>query len=329
MRIAQSFFDETFSGSSGFNIYIQTGKKGGVLEEDFFARLMAFEKEVEEHEHVFRMISLVDLMKTTHDGIVGKGGKVFEPNSNALAQIMLLLEMPGPESMGDIIDFNRQSIRLTLITKDRGAVAESELRDEIAILSKKYFSKEEVDLLGISPMLGSWIDEIVEGQKTGVFASLFLISILLMFAFRSFRVGLLSMIPNVFPLLAILGFVGFAWEVMDSDTLIILMIAVGIGVDDTIHFLARLKYERDQGAEKHEAIKATFEFAGLGILITTFVFVVGFLPMIQADYFVVEAMGYLLPLCFVAAFLADVLLLPAMIQLGWIDFKQKKVKELP
>ncbi len=324
VRMSQTFFDETFSGSSGFNVYVDTKVNGGVLDEKFFERLMAFEKEVEALDDVVRLITLADLMKTTHEGIVGKEGKAFEPKSNALAQIMVLLEMPGPDSMSDIVDFKRKSLRLTVITKDRGAVAESKLRDEIQRISQTHFIQEDIDLLGISPMLGAWIDDIVRGQKTGVFASLFLISILLMFAFRSIRVGLLSMIPNVFPILAILGFVGFTWDFMDSDTLIILMIAVGIGVDDTIHFLSRMQFERERGVEKTAALQATFDFAGLGILITTFVFVIGFLPMVQADYFVVEAMGYLLPLCFVSAFLADVLLLPAMIQLGWIDFKEKK-----
>jgi hypothetical protein len=102
------------------------------------------------------------------------------------------------------------------------------------------------------------------------------------------------------------------------------MIALGIGVDDTIHFIARFRLERERGGELSEAIHNTFRFSGRGIIITTFIFVLGFSPLAMSSYLPIHIMGTMLPFCFVVALVADLLLVPAMIELGAIRFGSEK-----
>ena len=146
--------------------------------------------------------------------------------------------------------------------------------------------------------------------------SVVLVALLMSLALRSPRIGLVSMVPNLLPVLTIGGWIGFAWEAMDSDTLVVAIMAIGIGVDDTIHFLVRYKREAERSKTTAEAIERTFHFAGRAIAMTTIILVAGFLHFAASDYFTVDMIGKLLPTALVTALLADILLVPALVQLG-------------
>ena len=96
------------------------------------------------------------------------------------------------------------------------------------------------------------------------------------------------------------------------------MLAIGIGVDDTIHFLMRYRVEQARCPDRATALSRTYAFAGRAILMTTVVLVIGFLPCLLSDYFSLWILGSLLPLVLVLAVLADLLLVPAMVAVGWL-----------
>ena len=129
------------------------------------------------------------------------------------------------------------------------------------------------------------------------------------------------MIPNLFPLLFLGGLLGWTQDQSDSDMLIVALLALSIGVDDTIHFMMRFKIEAERCLDETEAIHNTFTFAGRGILNTTVALSLGFLPFALSDYLSTEMLGIYLPMVFVVAFLADVLLLPALAKAGFIQFQ--------
>ena len=115
------------------------------------------------------------------------------------------------------------------------------------------------------------------------------------------------------------GLLGFTQDATDSDTLMLAMLAIGIGVDDTIHFLVRFRLERQRGVDRETALARTFDFAGRAIVMTTVVLTLGFLPFALTDYYSTWVLGTLLPLTLVFALAADVLLVPAMALLGPLD----------
>jgi predicted RND superfamily exporter protein len=178
-------------------------------------------------------------------------------------------------------------------------------------------------------LLGSWLDEIVDGQRNGVLASSVVICLLMMLGLRSAKVGLWSMIPNLFPLVVLWGCMALVWNPVDSDTLVVAMMAIGIGVDDTVHFLMRYRVEADRTASTSEALHRTFAFAGRAIVTTTVILGLGFLPLAGSSYIPLRFVGILLPGSLVLALLADLLLVPALVQVGWMRFSQQGARGEP
>ena len=170
--------------------------------------------------------------------------------------------------------------------------------------------------------MGSFLDTILSGQRRGLIFVFFVISILMSMGLRSFRAGMWSMLPNALPLLALGGYLGWSWEKVDSDVLIIAMVAIGIGVDDTIHFLKRYKREFLRHKNIGLSIEYTFRYAGRGIIMTTIILVAGFMPFALSRYLTVHMFGTLLPMALVIALLADLYLVPALIQVGFIRFQK-------
>ena len=109
-------------------------------------------------------------------------------------------------------------------------------------------------------------------------------------------------------------------DYVDSDLLAIAMVAIGIGVDDTIHFLMRFRIESRRQPDVAQALKRTFTYSGRGIVITTVILVAGFIPFALSNYLSIFYFGTMLPLALVVALAADLFLVPALARLGAIRF---------
>ncbi|QDG53510.1 hypothetical protein FIV42_23020 [Persicimonas caeni] len=321
MREDARFLDETFISTTTLDLYVEAPQKEGVLKPELFNEMAKLEAELEALPEVEKVVSIVDLLRATHGSFAAEGASFLPLSGPAVAQLFVLLEMQGEEALSPFIDFARQNTRMTVYTTETGIRAQEVLRDKVEQMAEaRLDTQADVDATSLGALLGSWVDDIIKGQRDGLGFSLVVIAIILMLGFGSIRAGLWSMIPNVFPLLALGGWAGFFWDAVDTDTLILGMIALGIGVDDTIHFIARFRLERERGGELSESIDRTFRFSGRGIIITTFIFVLGFSPLAMSGYLPIHIMGTMLPFCFVVAVVADLLLVPAMIQLGAIRF---------
>jgi predicted RND superfamily exporter protein len=118
--------------------------------------------------------------------------------------------------------------------------------------------------------------------------------------------------------------VGLFHDFVDSDALILAMLAIGIGVDDTIHFMMRYRLEAERTEDRTEALKRTYDFAGRAIVITTLTLALGFAPFAFAGYYSITILGTLLPMTLVVALSADLLLVPALAQVGALAIIRQK-----
>ena len=177
-----------------------------------------------------------------------------------------------------------------------------------------------VEATGMMALSGGWLDNIVNGQRNGVLASIGAITLLMIVGLRSVSVGLISLIPNLLPLLATTALTGLIWGDIDSDTLVVLMMAIGIGVDDTIHFLMRYRIASARCEHPEEAIAQTFHFSGRAIVMTTVILAAGFSPMAMSSYYSMAIVGTLLPFALGIAMVADLLLVPALAAVGWLRY---------
>ncbi len=327
IRIAEKYFNEHFAGSNFLDVFIDTPEPGGLLEPDIFLKIAAFQEKLEKLPEIDKAVSLIDLIRR----IDREFNPEREPLSPAhmtrelLAQYILLFEMSGGEDLDRLVDFDRQTVRLAVRMENNDIRASYKTGRVIEKIGAEFFNKTvKVQATGMNFLMGMFIDDTVAGQGRGTIFAFFCIMALMTIWMRSLIVGMWSMIPNALPLLALGGYVGWFWDTVDSDTLIVAMIAIGIGVDDTIHFLMRLKFESAKVGDTVDGLKRSFHYSGRAIVITTLILVAGFAPFGVSDYYSVRMMGTLLPMTLVVALTADLFLVPALVSLGLIRFRASK-----
>ena len=312
------WFAHHFVGDNVVQVFLEGPEEGTFTDADRLAAVARFQEAVTALPEVEHTVSLVDALRRMHQSLGVGDGTTLPDSSAAVAQELLLFEMAGGEDLDRLIDFERQRLHIGVRLKSAGMRATRDTALHIEQLGAELLPSDvSVDASGLRVLMGAWIDRIIDGQTRGVGFSVAVVSLLMVVGLRSFRLGIVSMIPNLLPLLWLGGVLGFSWDIVDTDTAVIAMLAIGIGVDDTIHFLMRYRVEAAR-ADREEAIARTFRFAGRAIVMTTVVLVVGFLPCALSDYFSLWILGTLLPMVLVFAVLADLLLVPAMVQLGWL-----------
>lgn len=323
IRVSLNYMRNHFPGTNVLDIYLQSTSRDDLLNPEVFRKIAELEEYMEGLPRVSQVTSVVDLVKKLYKEINPDMAKTdpLPTTREALAQLLLLFEMSGGNNLDRLMDTDYTTARLNARLIDTGVIETATIGHDIIKKSKALFgSSISAEALSLEFLSGEWVDNIIDGQRRGLLLAFFLIAILMIISMRSVRIGLISMIPNALPLIVLLGYLGLFWDVVDTDTLIILMIAIGIGVDDTIHFLMRLRFEFGKTTDKEKAVRFTLNYAGRAIIITSIILVAGFAPFSGSDYFSVKIMGTLLPFSLATALAADLFLVPAMVKLGWIRF---------
>lgn len=323
VRQDAAWFDEQFSGTSAIDVYVTVPEREGLLDPTRFAQAADLQAELLNLPEVTAAFSVVDLVKQLYSTYSPDRAAVADlPDSRAgLTQLLELFQNGDGQDLGRLLDFNRQTMRILLRLEPDGVRSNSAIGAYAVDYAQQTFGDEAtVEPSGLMFLLGDWLDEILEGQRNGLLLSIFVITVMMIFAVGSFRNALTSMIPNVLPLVVLGGVLGGLYSYVDSDSMAVAMLAVGIGVDDTIHFLVRLRIESKRTGNRRKALRRTFAFAGRAIVMTTIILVAGFAPFALSDYYSLAIMGTLLPMCLIIALLADLLLVPALVQVNLIKF---------
>jgi len=319
-----AFFEESFDGTTTVDLFLDAPEPEGLAETGVFGRVAELHDALEALPEVDDVSSPVDLMRRLHEGITGESS--LPTAHGAIEQYLLLLEMAGDEgavgrALARTWDYDHSTLRLELRTKELEYRALGRLGVQAAEVAERVMGETAVvEATGQAYLLGWSFDNLLVGQRRGLLASAGVIALMMMIGLRSFRVGLLSMIPNLLPLVVLVAGAAWRWGATDSDIVIVLIMAIGIGVDDTIHFLMRYRVEAARTDSVEQAIERTFDFAGRGIVMTTVLLCAGFLPFALSDYFSVDMLGSQLPLALVVALIADLLLVPALVRIGWLRF---------
>lgn len=314
VRVDQSWFLERFNGTNLLDLYIETEEDNGILNDAAWRGIVLLQDALVAEPGVDEASSLVTLMDELH-GALAPNHPDPRPTTRAqLSQYLLLFEGGGGENLETMLDFPRRRARMALRLQGEGFRATAAVAERARELGAELLPPGvTVKPMGMSFLLGDWLDEILVGQRNSLLVSFVVIALMMMVALRSFRLGTASMLPNLMPILAYVGWLGLTWGPVDSDFLIVAILALGIGVDDTIHFLVRYRIERERDQPRDEAIRRTFAFAGRAIVMTTVILVIGFAPFITTGYLTTQLMGWFVPMALIVAVLADLLLVPAML----------------
>jgi predicted RND superfamily exporter protein len=326
LRVDQRYFQRHMSGTTTLEVFVKAPGEGGLLDPRVFAGVAALERDLEALPQVDRSLSLVTLLRRMHRVLGGEGPL---PNTRqALAQYLLLFEMSGGEDLERMVDFERRTMLLNVRLNDRGVRSTYEVGQQAKRLAARHLgARAEVHPTGLVYLIGWWLERLIEGQRNGLAVSCLVITLMMAIGLRSLRVGLISMLPNLLPLVVLGGYVGLTTDHVDSDIMAIGIMSIGIGVDDTIHFLMRYRLEARRTTDIAEALRRSFAFSGRAIVLTTVVLALGYAPLGLSDYYTVRLMGTLIPLVLTVALLADLLLVPAMVRVGWIRYKPEPEAE--
>jgi len=245
------------------------------------------------------------------------------PESRPLiAQYLLLLSLSGGQDLDALIDPTGRHTRMVIRFRDSSAETVAALADWIDQRAPEVLpAGVSAHSNGVALLTARAAPIIAMTSLRGLALVLALIALLMGLLFRSVRVAVLSIVPNVLPVCIGLLAVEATLPMVDADAMVFLAIGIGIAVDDTIHFLSRYRIERQRGRDRAEASEATIRETGHGILRTSIVLVVGFSVVLASDYTGLQTMGMMLPAIMASAVVLDLTLVPAMAQLGLLEPK--------
>jgi uncharacterized protein len=303
--------ERVYGGAAPLDIVVDSGREDGALDPGLLAGISDLQRRLEAMDGAARGLSLADLLIDVRRASTGDL-EAGLPRSEAEAAQLLLL--PDPEVVDLVVDFERRSTRIS--TRFAGAGrglkwSRGLLADVEEACAETLGDHAEVTLTGSSVLFVHMDRYLVTGQVRSLAIVLLLITGIMMALFGSVRVGLLAMIPNVLPIAMMLGLMGWLDLPLDGLTVMIACIAIGIGVDDTIHYLVHLRREMRAGATAGQAMTRTISSVGRAIVFTSAVLALGFGVFATSDFVGTRNFGLLTALTVVVALVADLLVLPA------------------
>lgn len=313
------FFEQEFDGIMPLEILIDTKRKKGVMKLATLKRMEELSVLIEEQPELSKPISVVNLVKYAKQAYYNGSPKYYQlPTSNERAFILPYASSFSEDTnlMGAYVDSTGQYARITTFMKDIGTDrmerAEDNLRTKITTLFPE--DRYEVTMTGKALVFQKGTNYLVMNLVISLSLAVLLIALFMAWMFRSFRMILVSLIPNLLPLLITAGLMGFLGVPIKPSTILVFSIAFGISVDDTIHFLA--KYRQELRANKwkiKKSVYASLRETGVSMFYTSIVLFFGFSVFMISSFGGTVALGGLVSATLLFAMLANLLLLPALL----------------
>jgi predicted RND superfamily exporter protein len=312
------FFTENLVPQFPLEFVIDTGLQDGAFSPEVLSEIERFESFLTRYDEIERTISLTTLIARIHATMSPEEAAVDRlPNDRELiAQYMFLLEITDPDAATRLVDFNYQKIRLASNVQDVGSWRMNQIRNEIQVWLSDAFPNEVVYISGTSILVADLTENIVSSLSSSILLAFLFISLIMGLLFKDIRLVIISILPNIIPLIVTAGVMGYFGVDIKPSTAVIFTIAFGIAVDDSIHYLARLRIELTRCESLYEAIAITTEKTGRAIVLTSAILVVGFGTLGTSAFTSTMLMGSLTCLTIFIALIADILFLPAL--LYWV-----------
>ena len=268
----------------------------------------------EDHPNVPVSYSIVTFLKLINRALNSDQSEYFRlpETREAVAQSLLLYEMSGGTEIEDFATINYDMVRISLRTNQMKEKERRKLIERISEYTEENFSQFKVDITGFDSLVHKVTERITMTQIHS-FGLAFLVILLFMFLLFGFRGGLLSIVPNVFPIVFVLGLMGYAGFNLNIATAIIASIAIGIVVDDTIHYFTHFKHEFQECGERRTAMRKALQKVGPALCFTSIILALGFLIFLLSETSILFDFGILASLAVVMALLGDLFVGPTLL----------------
>ncbi len=309
-----NFFTENLAPVFPMEFIIDTKKENGITDPDFVKRIDGLQNYLLSFPEIKRATSFSTLLQELHDTMSPEDAQInpIPENEALISQYLLLLEVTDNEFLDRMTDFNYQKLRLAAQTEDAGSMRINEIKADVENYISENFTEEEITITGSTILSANLVGKMVYSLASSIGLAFICISILMAFLFRDFRMVVISLIPNIMPLILIAGIMGFLGIDIKPSTAVIFTIAFGIAVDDTIHYLARFRIELKRGLSLQEALQVTTHKTGRAIIVTSMILLIGFGTLITSEFTSTTLMGILVSSTIFIAIVADLIVLPAL-----------------
>ncbi|MDY6843912.1 MAG: efflux RND transporter permease subunit [Thermodesulfobacteriota bacterium] len=318
IRIATEKIDKELRGSINLEVIVDTGKENGLYDPDVLNRLEKSAQFMETLEvgEIFggKAWSITTILKETNRAL-NENGKEFyaiPQNKNLIAQELLLFENSGSDDLEDFTDSQFSKARLTTKLPFRDAVAYRGFYDAVNEHFEKNYSDVKVTITGMTAIFFKTLTNAIRSAAKSYIYALIIITILMILLIGYLRIGLFSMIPNLAPIILTLGIIGWFNIPMSMFTMLVANIAIGLAVDDTIHFMHNFRRYFEESKDAKFAVMETLHTAGRAMLVTSCVLSIGFFIFMFASMNNLFHFGLLTGFTIIMALLADFFLAPAL-----------------
>ena len=322
VRTATKKIDHELKGTVALEILVDTGRVNGLYDVEILNSLDRLGQEMEKWRRgpvfIGKASSIADMLKEIHRALNENRPDFYAiPQDPALIpQEFLLFENSGSDDLEDVTDSQFQTARLSLKVPWLDALLYKDLLDHTAErFDAEFAGRAEVTQTGLMTLFGRTVFAAMHTMAKSYVTAGLVITVMMILLIGSIRIGLLSMVPNVLPVCLTLGLMGWFDFPLDMFTMLIGSVAIGLAVDDTVHFMHNYRRYYYETNDPDQAVRLTLTTTGRAMLVTSVVLTLGFFIFMFATMNNLFYFGLLTGITIITALLADYLVAPAMMTL--------------
>lgn len=313
------FFEKNFDGVLPLEVSIDTKRKNGVMKLPVIKKIEKLQDMISEYPEISRPVSLVEVLKFSSQGFYDGNPEFYRvPNEMEMNFILSYAANSGGNGnmLKSFVDSNKQIARVSFQMADVGSSRVNQLLNEIKPRVDSIFNPDryQVDLTGSSVIFVKGTNYLLDNLRDSLLLALALIALIMWVLFKGFKMILISLIPNIIPLIITAGIMGFFGIPLKPSTILIFSIALGIASDQTIYFLTRYRQELKSTKLSISAIvEDTLKETGLSMIYVALILFFGFGIFVASTFGGTVSLGILLSITLLLALVSNLTLLPALL----------------
>lgn len=311
------FVAENLTSLNTLEYSLKAAREGGITDPDYLRAVDSFAEWFRTQPEVSHVQAFPDIMKRLNKNMHGDAPAFYRLPDDAelAAQYLLLYEisLPFGSDLNDRLDVAKSATRMTVVVTSSSAREQREIDARAQAWLRANAPGLATEATGMSMVFAHLSKRNIDSMLRATIIAMALISLILIGIFRSVRLGLISLVPNFVPAIMAFGLWGHLVGQVGLASSVMIAIAFGIIVDDTIHFLSKYQKARREGLPSREAVRSVFRTVGHALWVTTAVLSAGFLVFASSGFEVSWALGLLVTGTILFALLGDFLLLPTLL----------------
>lgn len=338
IRVTADIVDTHMMGGQNMEVMLDFGKPDALKDPKVLKAIDTFQTHIVEAypQYMVKSFSLADQVKETNK-VMNENQESFKripDDPRMAAQLLYMFNNSNPDDRRNLVSDDYSISHISIQLKNAGSHEYTDVFDNINadierifMPLKDQYGDVNTQVTGALPLMMKLVDHMSWAQIKSFSLAIVIISLFLIISLNSLRGGLISIIPNVMPAILTFGLMGLMGIALDTDTLIIAPLIIGIAVDDTIHFMAHYRDAWYRTGDRDESLRETIMEVGQAVTFTTIILASGFAVLSFSDYLGIAKTGFFGSLSILVALSCDLLLLPASIVLLKPDLGRKRFVE--